>query len=185
MVDYKTMMAKISMRMEELEKKVQNETPAPTSAPSSRNNDFQHEEQDVRMPDSNSPEVEAQSSNTNNQGPPVLTGEDVNTSGLNSHHELDEAPLAFVNEDINMSGQPVDGGRPGYGRFGKQRKRLLDEDEEDFGFDQDFGVDGESGHTDENEDGDKDDDSDRRRVSIVQSLSYVADCLIGNASGSE
>jgi hypothetical protein len=108
------------------------------------------------QPNSNSPEyvheVEAPSNDTNNQGP-VLIGEDVNMGeqlNTNSqHHELDQAPLAFAGEDINMGGQPtnnnnqfehvnmgkqvMDTGRPKDVRWGKQRQRPLDEDEEDFG----------------------------------------------------
>jgi hypothetical protein len=204
------MMEKFSVRMEELERKVANESHnigGPLSQVTATSDVFCYEEQDGRMasrteerathdesrssntgrPNSNS----LLSNNTNDQGPPVLTGEDVNTGGqpnTNSQlHELDRAPLAFAGEDINMSrrpmnninqpeqaqaplagedvnmgGQAMDTGRPEDVRWGKQRKRPLDEDEEDFGqYDEDDGV----------------DDSDPEIVSIVHILEHrVTDC---------
>lgn len=189
------MMDKFTWRMDELERKIGNESHnvggppnqvASTSATSSSSNVFRNEEQDVciasrteekatqaQRPNMGQPhpnsrenvhEVEALSNNTNNQGPPVLTGEDVNMGGqpnANSQlHELYQAPLAIAGGDINMGGQAMDTGRPEDARWGKQRKLPLDEDEEDFGQDEDFGLDDDSDEA-------KNDDSDPDMVSIT------------------
>jgi hypothetical protein len=184
---------------------------ASTSGTSS--NIFRHEEQDICMaggteerathveartsntgqPNSNSPEyvheVEALSNNTNNQGPPVLTDEDVNMGeqpNMNSQlHELNQAPLAFVGEDINMGGQPtnnnnqsehvnmdgqvMDTGRLEHVRWGKQRKLPLDEDEEDFGLDEDeenFSMD------EDDQDKGKDDSEPEIRFSVPKPIMH-------------
>ena len=123
------MLNKLSMRMEELEKKVANESlqglqVAPTSAtsswPRSTGNFFRHEEQNPHMASRTGTEEisthneartsnkEALSNNTNNQQPPVST-EDVNmrrqTNANNQLHELAQAPLVFADEDTKMSGE--------------------------------------------------------------------------------
>jgi hypothetical protein len=74
--------------------------------------------------------VEALSNNTNNQGEPVLPGEDVDMGGQPNRDEQAQAP------EVNMSGQAMDAGRPKVVRWGKQHKRGLDEDE-DFIIDED------------------------------------------------
>ena len=175
---YKTMMDKLSMRMEDLERKAANESHNIGGPLSHEADFFRHEEQEIR--------------NTNNQGQPVLTREDVNMDGQPNRdgqiHELDQAPLAFGGKDINMRLQPMcnnnpheqvqapevntneqamDTGRtedvrPGVEQskriliedeqvqtpevnisqvmWAKQPKRILDEDEEEFDFDEDLDV---------------------------------------------
>jgi len=129
-------MDKFSMRMEELEKKVANESHnigGPLNQVTDMSNVSRYEEDacmaggteervthdeartsNTGRPNSNSLEnihdMEALSNDTNDQGLPVLTGGGFNTGGqLNTNsqlHELDGA-LTFAGEDINMSRQPM------------------------------------------------------------------------------
>jgi len=72
--------------------------------------------------------------------------------------------------------------RPEGVRWGKQRIRVLDEDEEDFGLDLDPDEDDEVDEDDEADEGrGVDDDSDPEIVSVVRlKTSHMADCLIEN-----
>ena len=138
---YKTMMDKLSMRMEDLERKAANESHNIGGPLSHEADFFRHEEQEIR--------------NTNNQGQPVLTREDVNMDGQPNRddqiHELDQAPLAFGGKDINMRLQPMCNNNPheqvqapevniSQVMWAKQPKRILDEDEEEFDFDEDLDL---------------------------------------------
>jgi hypothetical protein len=176
------------MRMEELERKLANgnhnigsplnqvtdvswhedtrmasETQERATVDEERATDDEARTSNMGRPNSKSLEnVHEMDRNTNKQGLPVLTGEDVNISGqpnMNSqNYELDQAPLAFTDKDINMSGQQMnDDNQPEQAqapevnmseqamdmrkREGIRRGKQRDEDEEDFGFDEDFDKD--------------------------------------------
>ena len=133
--DYRTMVEKISVRMEELERKAANGSCNIGGALNQVANVFRHERQDTRMAsgteeratleartpmgrlnnNSNSlesaNEAEALSNNSNNQGQPdVNMGRQPNVD--NQIHELDQTPLVFGGEDINMSLQPMNNNNP-------------------------------------------------------------------------
>lgn len=126
---------KISMRMKELERNVVNTRM--TSETEERATHDEARTSNMGQLNFNSlesaNEVEALSNSTNNQGEPVLPGEDVDMGrpGQPNRDEQAQAP------EVDMSGQAMDDGRPKDVRLGKQRKRILDEDEEDFNFDED------------------------------------------------
>ena len=170
--------------MEELEKKVADEshnivrsplnqvTVASTSATNSWSV-IQHKEQDLCMANGtgDTHEVEALSNDTKGHGPPVLTGEDVNMvrqthvnsqlhepfadKDINMGEEMDTIRVSrFADKDINMGGETNVNSE-------KQRKKPLDDDEEDFGLD--FYEPGNEGEDD-------DSDPEPEIVSIVHIL---------------
>lgn len=160
--DYRTMMDKFSMRMEELERTVMNKgterithdeaRTSNTGRPYSNNLENVHEE------------VEALSNNTDNQAPLEFSGEDINMDrrpmNSNNQPKQPQAPLAPEGEEVNMGGQSMDIGRPKDVRWGKQpkrRKRILDDDEEEF----------DSLDEEDNEEDNDGDDSDPEIVSVV------------------